>query len=151
MSGCTFTPDLPARHVLRSRQTPDASIGASATCGKDRRLEDYAEIGSADASITACSRSRGGRGPKRRSSRHQRSANCYGGGAEDSLERGGDVWTCARSIGISVANGRAATNGVDDDNCSWPLSENWSAFVTPEGREYFFDARRDVVQWERPT
>lgn len=151
MSGCTFTPDLPARRVVRSRQTPGASIAGSATSGKDRRFENDAKIGSADASITACSRSSGGRGSERRSSRHQRSANCYGGEAEDKLEKGGDVGICARSVGISMANGRAATNGVDNDSGSWPLPENWSAFVTPEGREYFFDARRDVVQWERPT
>lgn len=148
MSGCTFAPDLPARRGVRSRQTKGVSTSASAIPGEERRMLGKDAI-SADVSISACSRSSGGRALLRRSSRQQSSVHCDGGEVEGTIEMGGDIWTGAGGTGVPMANGRAVMDGVDDD--SWTLPENWSVFVTPEGREYFFDSRRDVVQWERPT
>ena len=138
-------PDLSATRGVRSRKIPDASISAPAASGKERRTGK--DVPGADAFISACNRSSGGSGSRRPSNRHQSGVNCRGGGAEEKVQRGGDVWTNG-SIGIPMANGRTTTNGADD---SWPLPDNWSAFIAPEEREYFFDARRNVVQWERPT
>lgn len=150
MSGCTFTPDLPARRGVRSRKSPGASItSTSAASGMERRTGK--EATSADASISACSRSSDSRDSRRQTNLHQSVVNCDGSGAEEKVERGGDVGTGAGGIDMPMASGRATTNGLDDDSWSGPLPDNWSVFVTPEGREYFFDARRGVVQWERPT
>lgn len=139
MIGCTFAPDLPARRGVRSRQTKSASNTASVVPSKEGRMGK--DVTSADVFISACTRSSGA---NTGGSRPQSDVNCAGGEAENPFQGGGDVWTDG---GEPMANDRATTNGVD----SWPLPDHWSAFVTPGGREYFFDARRDVVQWERPT
>ncbi len=31
------------------------------------------------------------------------------------------------------------------------LPDGWTAFISPEGWEYFFHEKTSVVQWERPT
>ena len=75
----------------------------------------------------------------------QSGANCAGGESEGYFEEGSDI--ICTGDGIPMADGEAATNRVG----SWPLPDKWFAFFTPEERDYFFDARRDVVQWERPA